>query len=214
LNLLSIEEELLEAIKDMEIVDAHEHLPPEKVRLEHNVDVFTLFSHYTIGDLVASGMPKESLENIRNNSISLKKRWKLFAPYLERIKYGSYARPAFIVAKDFYGLDDINEENYKILSEKIKADNKPGIYQRILREKCNIRVALTQAGRTDYDLDFLVPLMWLDIYAAVKSMKDVESNAANLSEKVKSLDDYLELVRKGLEKWKSEGVVGLRALLE
>jgi predicted TIM-barrel fold metal-dependent hydrolase len=210
LNFSSIEENLLESLKEIEVVDAHEHLPPEKVRLENKVDVFTLFSHYTVGDLSASGMPKESLENIRNHTISLSKRWKLFAPYLEHIKYGSYARPAYIAAKEFYGFDDINEKNYKLLSEKIKENNKPGIYHRVLREKCNIRVALTQSGRTDYDLDLLVPLMWVDNYAAVKSKKAVETNAVNLGEKVNSLDDYIEIIRKGLEKWKSEGVVGIK----
>jgi predicted TIM-barrel fold metal-dependent hydrolase len=211
---LETEESILSAIEEFEIVDAHEHLSPESFRLAQNVDVFTLFIHYTKVDLLASGLNHTkglwSQFDIHDHLIPIKKRWKLFAPYLKHIRYGSYARPAFIVAKDFYGFDDINEENYKILSEKIKADNKPGIYQRILREKCNIRVALTQAGRTDYDLDLLIPLMPIDIYAAVKSKKDVESNAANLSEKVKSLDDYLELVRKGLEKWKSEGVVGIK----
>jgi predicted TIM-barrel fold metal-dependent hydrolase len=210
LNLSSIEEDLLEALKEIEVVDAHEHLPPEKVRLEHKVDVFTLFSVYTIGDLTASGMPQEHMKKIHEPSISIEKRWELFSPYLEHIRYGSYARPAFIAAKEFYGFDDINEKNYKLLSEKIKESNKPGIYHRVLREKCNIRVALTQFDTTDYDLDLLVPLMWLDNYAAVKSKNAIESNATNLGEEVKSLDDYVKIIRKGLEKWKSEGVVGIK----
>jgi predicted TIM-barrel fold metal-dependent hydrolase len=201
LNLSSIEEALFETLKEMEIIDAHEHLPPEKVRLEHEVDVFTLFSVYTVSDLTASGMPQEYLKKIHDSSISIEKRWEMFAPYLEHIRYGSYARPAFMAAKEFYGFDEINKNNYKELSDKMTRENSPGIYHRVLRDKCNIRVALTQCDRTDYNLDLLVPLMWPDIYAAVKSKKDVESNAANLSEKVKSLDDYLELVRKGLEKW-------------
>ena len=214
MNYSETEESVLRAIEEFEIVDAHEHLSPESFRLAQKVDVFTLFIHYTKVDLLAAGFPHTnglwSQFEIHDHSIPIKKRWNMFAPYLKNIRYGSYARPAFIVVKDFYGFDDINEDNYKILSEKIKADNKPGIYHRVLREKCNIRVALTQAGRTDYDLDLLVPLMWLDVFAAVRSKKSVVSNAANLGEKVKSLDDYLELVRKGLEKWKSEGVVGIK----
>ena len=42
-----IEESLLKAFEEFEIVDAHEHLPPEKIRLDQKVDVFTLFSQYT-----------------------------------------------------------------------------------------------------------------------------------------------------------------------
>jgi len=206
----SIEESLLKAIEEFEVVDAHEHLPPEKVRLEQKVDVFTLFIHYTKTDLLASGMPQEYWDRIHDSSVPIEKRWEMFAPYLKNIRYGSYARPAFIAAKEFYGFDDINEGNYKALSERISAANTPGIYSRILREKCRIRVALTQANRTDYDLNLLVPLMPLDTYAAVRSKKSVEEHAANLGEKAKTLDDYLELVRSGLKRWKSEGAVGIK----
>lgn len=210
MNLSPVEESVLKAIEEFEIVDAHEHLPPEKVRLEQKVDVFTLFSHYTLVDLRVSGMPQEYLEKIHDSTIPIEKRWEMFAPYLRRIRYGSYARPAFIAAKEFYGFDDINERNYKDISERISDGNTHGIYRRILREKCKIRVALTQANRTDYDLDILMPLMPLGNYAVVRSKKSVEELAVNLGEKVKTLDDYLRLVRKGLEKWKSEGVVGIK----
>ena len=37
-----MEHSLLEALGRMEIIDAHEHLPPEQTRLEQEVDVFTL----------------------------------------------------------------------------------------------------------------------------------------------------------------------------
>jgi len=203
-----VEKNLFEAFQEFEIVDAHEHLSPEKVRLEQKVDVFTLFGHYTRVDLWASGMPKEGWNMIHDPTIPIEKRWEIFAPYLPSIRYGSYARPAFIVAKEFYDFDDINEGNYKAISERVSAENTPGIYRRVLREKCKIRVALAQANRTDYDLDLLVPLMPIDTYAAVRSKKAIEEHATNLDEKVKTIDDYLEVVRKGLEKWKSEGVVG------
>lgn len=219
MKLSPTEESLLKAVEEFEIVDAHEHLPPEKVRLEQEVDVFTLFGQYTRIDLWASGMPKEYWDKIHDPAIPIEKRWNMFAPYLKYIRYGAHARPAFIAAKEFYGFDDINERNHKELSERISAENTPGIYHRILRDKCKIRVALTQYNRTDYDLDLLVPLMPLDTYAAVRSKihrgtshlsKSIDELATNLGEKVETLDDYLEVIRKGLRKWKSEGVVGIK----
>jgi len=122
-----IKENVLKAIEELEIVDAHEHLPPEKVRTEQKVDVFTLFSHYTRVDLLAAGMPPEYWERIHDPTMPIDNRWEMFAPYLESIRYGSYARPAFIAAKEFYGFDDIDERNYKDLSERISAANTPGI---------------------------------------------------------------------------------------
>ncbi|MBO3832299.1 MAG: amidohydrolase family protein [Candidatus Brockarchaeota archaeon] len=222
MKLSSVGESILRAIEEFEIIDAHEHLPPEIVRLEHKADVFTLFSHYTRVDLWAAGMPRsredawgpgipgDYWDMIHNPSIPLEKRWEMFSPYLKMIRHGSYARPAFIAAREIYGFDDINEKNYKEVSERIAAENRPGIYRRILREKCRIRVALTQHNRTDYDLDLLIPLMPLDVYASVRSRKTVDEHAARLGWTVRNLDDYLEMVREGLEKWRSQGVVGLK----
>jgi predicted TIM-barrel fold metal-dependent hydrolase len=92
----------------------------------------------------------------------------------------------------------------------MQSENTPGIYRRVLREKCKIRVALTQAGRTDYDGDLLIPLMPLNTYSVVRSADDISRKAQDLGMKVANLDDYMELARKGIEKWKAEGIVGLK----
>ncbi len=159
MNYTRTEELLIGSMEDMEIIDAHEHLPPEHVRTSSKVDVMTLFSHYTRTDLITAGMKPEDYEKVINPNEPLDKRWKLFKPYFEHIRYGTYARPALIAAKEFYGFDDITDDNYRELSERMQSQNTPGIYNRILREKCKIRSALTQAGRTDYDGDLLIPLM-------------------------------------------------------
>lgn len=210
MNYTRTEELLLEAMEGMEIVDAHEHLPPEHVRTSTKVDALTLFSHYTRTDLITAGMRPEDYDKAIDSQGPLDERWKLFKPHLENIRYGSYARPAFIAAKEFYGFDDISDSNYRELSERMQSQNTQGIYHRILREKCKIRVALTQAGRTDYDGDLLVPLMPMDTYMGVRSQEDISKRADNLGMKVTTLDDYMELAKKGVIKWKSEGVVGLK----
>lgn len=210
MNYTLTEESLLEAMEDMVIVDAHEHLPPEHVRTSAKVDALTLFAHYTRTDLVTAGMKPEDYERVIDSQGNLDERWKIFKPYLEHIRYGSYAKPAFIAAKEFYGFDDINDSNYREISERMQAQNTPGIYHRILRDRCKIRVALTQAGRTDYDDDLLVPLMPMDAYISVRSQEDVSQKADNLGMKVTNLDDYMELAKKGVIKWKSEGAVGLK----
>ncbi len=203
-------QDLVEAFAEIPVIDAHEHLPPERVRVEQKVDAFTLFSHYTKLDQITAGLSPADQERVLNPELPLDDRWKLFAPILANIRYGSYARPAFIAAKEFYGFDDISEETYQPLSEAMAEANTAGIYQRILFEKCGIRAALTQAARTDYDHDFLVPLMPLDTYAAVRTWKAVANHAAQFGETVTTLDDYLSVVRKGLDRWKTERVVGLK----
>lgn len=206
----SLVQELIQSFSELPVIDAHEHLPPERDRVAQKVDVFTLFSHYTKLDQITAGLSPTDQEKVLNPELPLEDRWELFAPILESIRYGSYARPAFIAAREFYGFDDIDDETYRPLSEVIADANTEGIYRRILVEKCGIRAALTQAGRTDYDHDFLVPLMPIDMYASVRTWKDVAGRAEQFGETVTSLDDYLAIARKGLKKWKDERVVGLK----
>lgn len=208
----SVYERLLEAISGFEVIDAHEHLPPEHVRVSQHVDALTLFSHYTRTDLVTSGLARRDYDRMLDGDLPLEYRWRLFSPYLEHIRYGSYARPAFIAAKEFYGFDTIDEKTYIPLSQAMAEANKPGIYHRVLREKCKIETVLTQGHRTDYDDELLVPLMPSDNYVRVLKWEDVAQRAADLKERANTLDDYIAVMEKGVEKWMSERVIGLKMM--
>jgi len=81
----ALQKRLVEAMEAMEIIDAHEHLRPEKSRIELPVDVFTLFSHYTHGDLRVAGMPENDYQVLFDREIPLQRRWKLFSPYWREI---------------------------------------------------------------------------------------------------------------------------------
>jgi predicted TIM-barrel fold metal-dependent hydrolase len=210
MKLSKTQQVLVKAFEEFEVIDAHEHLPPEHVRTGQQVDALTLFSHYTRTDLITSGMRPEEYDALHNANLPLDYRWNLLKPFLENIRYGSYARPAFIAAKEFYGFDDINDDTYRPLSAEMQKQNAPGIYHRMLREKCRIRHALTQAGRTDYEGDLLIPLMPMDTYAAAGNWNHVAARAHELGERVSGLDDYILVCEKGLAKWKSEGAVGIK----
>ncbi|NOZ22548.1 MAG: amidohydrolase family protein [Planctomycetes bacterium] len=210
MNYTKTEKKLIEAMEQMKIIDAHEHLPPEHVRTDARVDVLVLFAHYTKTDLVTAGLAAKDYEKVVDCEQPLKERWKLFRPFLKEIRYGSYARPAFIAAKEFYGCGDITDKTYMKITERMRDMNKPGIYKKVLRKKCRILTALTQAGRTDYDTKLLTPLMPLDTHARPGSADGVDQKADALGMKVASLDDYLAMVRTALEKLKTERVVGLK----
>lgn len=205
-----LEKHLCEAMEELEIIDAHEHLGPEKVRVESPVDVFTLFSHYTRGDLGVAGMSEEDYQALFNQDIPLERRWELFAPYWREIRWGSYARAALLAAQQFYGFDDINDETYEPLSQKMKEANKPGLYERVLRDTCKIRTALTQCGSTDLGTPLLTPVMPM-VYA-MESWKDLLRPGYAPDATVRSLDDYLDVVRGYIVRVKGEGAVGLKMM--
>ncbi len=209
----SLVRQLTEAFTQIPVIDAHEHLPPEHVRTSMRVDVFTLFSHYTHLDQITAGLSEADYERVHNPDLPLDARWQLFAPVLANIRYGSYARPAFIAAKEFYGFDDINDETYRPLSEAMQAANTEGLYRRVLVEKCGLKAALTQAGRTDYDDELFIPLMPLDTYAGAVTWQQIAQRGREIADEAPdSLDEYLEMIREGLRKWKQERVVGLKMI--
>ncbi len=219
-----LEQRLISALEQIEVIDAHEHLSPEHVRTSAKVDVLTLFSHYTEGDLKVAGMSDADFQASQNHDLPLDRRWALFAPYLEHIRWGSYARAAFIAAQKFYGADDINEKTYIEISEKMAKANTPGIYQRVLRDACNIRTALTQCVRTDVDRPLLTPIMPLvadwarepepETWERVQRPAIIDwqgnSHVLDPSREVRTLDDLLSAHRTYTERVKSEGAVGLK----
>ena len=210
MQLSELEKSLCEAMEDMEIIDAHEHLGPEKVRVETPVDVFTLFSHYTRGDLQVAGMSGEDYARLFDHRIPLEQRWDLFAPYWEEIRWGSYARAALLAAEKFYGIDDINGETYGTLSERMQAANNPGIYERVLRDGCNIRTALTQCGSTALGTALLTPVMPM-VYE-METWEALSHPGFDPEAVVRSLDDYLDVVRSYVVRVKAEGAVGLKMM--
>ena len=77
----SLAHRLLDAMSEMPVIDAHEHLPPEKERVARDVDVFTLFGHYTQTDIESAGMRQEQYDWLQDPSVDLDERWQAFEPY-------------------------------------------------------------------------------------------------------------------------------------
>ncbi len=223
MKLSNTQEKMMSALAETELIDCHEHLPPEHERTSVPQDVFTLFSHYTRHDLFSAGMDRHSCRNLNafgtarpeydrlfDYSVPLEERWQTFRPYWEAIRHGSYARAARITARTVYGVPDIGDDTYQILSERIAEENTPGIYKRMLCDRCHIRVALTQCSRTDVELP-LVPLMPLGMLTDVRSREQIEGLADSVqNEMPRSLDEYIALGQAILDKWIADGTVGLK----
>ena len=214
------ESRLMAAMQEFDIVDAHEHLPPEEIRLGQPQDVFTLFSHYTPYDLFSAGMREASLGGLLNSSVPvlgglvdpsvpLEERWRIFRPYWDNIRHGSYARAASLTAKLVYGVDDITDATYHVLSERIAAENTVGIYQRVF-DRCRIRAVLTQCGHSKVEFP-LVPILPVWTFAPVGGRERIEKLATAVGADVPvRLDGYVDLVRRHLDDWVANGVVGLK----
>jgi len=210
--LSKLQHALLDAMEKMEIIDAHEHLPDEQVRLASPADVFTLFSHYARLDLRQAGMSEQDYKSLFDRGKPLEARWKRFAPFWEQIRWTCFSRPALIAAERFYGFSDINETTYREISAAMQQANTPGIYERVLRKACNIRACLTNAYDTDVKSDLLIPVLWPPLMYDVKTWEDLSHPVFDRQARVSSLDDYLEASKRYLLKAKANGVVAFKML--
>ena len=210
MNYTDLEQGLMDAMSRWQIIDCHEHLSPEAERTGKQVDVFTLFSHYTHGDLLTAGMTELEYQSLFNRDVPLETRWKTFAPHWENIRYTSYSRSVLITARKFYGIDDLTADTCRPLSQRIQAANTPGLYTRVLRDACGIRLALTQCGRTQLNSDLLVPLMPLIYEQELGKRNTLTHPSFEAGAEIRSLDDYLAAVQRYVVRMKAEGAVGLK----
>lgn len=140
----STQKDLFERISEIEVIDAHEHLPTEKDYLSNNFSGMNFFAGYIWVDLARAGIDMEFKKHMRDPGYhDVNEWWPKISPYWKYVKYGSYARAAIITARDLYGIDEINDETILDLQKAIMADNKKGLYKKIMQDKCNIRVALS-----------------------------------------------------------------------
>ena len=205
-----ISEELFEYLENVSTIDAHEHLPPEEERINQKVDALLFFQHYTRSDFITSGCPEETYNALSNTKISLQERWKKIKPYWEKIKTTSYSHAALIALKGIYGYDDIIDENIEEISQKIQSENKKGLYKKVLKDKCNIKVSINHISKVELDKEFFVSAMHVNPFTDIFNISNVRALEKTYDTPIHSLKKLENLAKKTISSWKSKSVVGLK----
>jgi len=210
MRLTGAEAALFEALSDIRVIDAHEHLVPEVVSIARQVDFFVLFSHYCAADLASAGMEPATYQRlVDDQEMPPEEKWRSFAPYYPLIRHGSYARPARIWVKEVLGHDDVTAANCREVSESLQAGNCPGLYARVLRDMCHIESALVDNAEhhAEYDMDLLRPLWRVTDYGFGHSVRTYLA-----SEGPDTLDGYLDWVHAQGERLHGVGTFGLKLI--
>jgi len=104
------------------------------------MDFFSVtLSHYASTDLVSAGMSMEQLQALRNVDTPLEEKTALFLPFWNKTSNTAYCRALVIAARDLYGVETIDAQSLPELNRRMVEQNKPGLYQKVLQEKCGIR---------------------------------------------------------------------------
>ncbi len=207
--------DILAAIRKLPVVDSHEHLIPESERLRQKVDFFTLAGHYAINDVISAGLPEEAQQLVRDEEAPMTKRWDAFEPYWEHARFTGYGQALRIAIRDVYGFPEISGASLPRINEAIRAWNKPGLYDAVLRKKGGIRYAIVD----DYwnpapvkpETDLFVPARKFDQYIMPSGPKSLAQLEQLTGIAVTSLAGLKQAMEKSFEQSLAIGMVTVKS---
>ena len=196
------------------IVDTHEHLAAERVRIGQRVDFSTLLSHYCMYDLVAAGMPKPEFDAFYSPDTAVAEKWRVFEPWYDEIRTGSYGRAAHLAMERFYGCERITSVNdAEAVTERIRATNVPGLYRRVLKEACGLKTSIV-CGPTESDPEFFHCVASMGGFVNVRSVAELERLCALMGAPASTtLSRYVDAIGQYVRRIAAKGVRGLKLAL-
>jgi hypothetical protein len=206
------EERITSAVNQIRIVDTHEHLTSEEhsIKNAEKIDFTSLFKHYAKEDLISASNSKGLVELIYNTNFPLKDRWEILQPIYKSMRSTGYGRVPLIAARDLYGISEINENTIEELSLKIREASKPGLYHKILKEKAGIDLSIQDMGHQKFDPDFYRHVERFSQFTLISSGSEIKNLGKQYDTAIKSLEDYLKLLRTAFIEGVNSGMVGVK----
>lgn len=206
-------------VDGIQLIDSHEHIIPEWQRISMPVDAFTLVSFYAILDLISAGMSPDQTEMLQSPDVPPEKKWKMFAPFWEKIRFTGYGQAVIISMRDLYGIEDFNKDTYRELSDRVAKKNKKGLYREVMKKRANIDLAILNIleSRTKEQLDEVDRTIFAPVARDTlqkftilynRTGLDVIEQENNIA--VHSLKDLVTAMEIAFEKAVKAGVVGIK----
>jgi hypothetical protein len=144
-----VDNQVSDIIERTPFVDTHEHLVEESRRVSGALhqrvlpcnDWTYLFLNYVKDDLANAGLPAVDEARFFSPDTPVAEKYRLIAPYWERVRHTGYARAVRLTLQDLYGEDDLTAETAPSIAERFHALIRPGFYREILVDRANIEYA-------------------------------------------------------------------------
>ena len=220
MNLNRTKEKLVEALAGIPVIDAHEHLVPEKERTAMEIDFSILLSQYARIELVSAGMSLEDsirlcdFNSASETRMSVTEKWELCRKYYPSIKHTSLLQPTRIWIKEVLGHEDINDGNVEEISSRLQENNTPGIYRRVLKDMCNIELALACRDRPEeYDENdgTLIKLLFVISSYFPSDTGFIQEYFREIGGKSPDVDEYIEWIFERGKVAMAKGVYGVKS---
>jgi uncharacterized protein len=215
MNLSPLARDLVAEISCLPVVDAHEHLPAEAQYLSAGYSGLNMFAGgYIWHDLESAGLSPAFKATMRaGGDRPPASWWPQIRPFWEQVRHTSYSRALRVAVQDLYGLADINDATISEFAEMVRADNRPGLYRRVLAERCHIRCLLTVEDIRDeatFPEDPLLRGMVQLEKSRGSGRQIVEALSSRCNQPIRSLEDAVDAAQSLLRRQLSQGAVALK----
>lgn len=206
---------LLEHIDSLDVFDTHEHLEPSSIRASKKIDIFNvLFNQYITDDLISAGMKEFDCKLLIDEESELEVKWNVLAPFLDDVRNTGYYRVIQIVLKDLFGIEELEESTYRVANERLKQHSKPGLYDRLLVERCRIRYCILDKLPPNEEFDHQEPYMRSTFRPHDFQLKKRRSSIVKMEKKTglekSSLSLFTDAMRRAAYTAKSKGAITLK----
>jgi predicted TIM-barrel fold metal-dependent hydrolase len=209
--------QILTEIEDIRLIDTHEHLLSEKIRLGQKIDFFNWLTTYPSRDIVSAGLSTDQMERLLDSERPLDQRWSELSPFWKYIRTTGYGRALLLAARELFDIPDINETTYQELSQKISASNQGGWYNHVLKEQAKIDLAilniiefLDPTPLEEVDHCFFAPVLCMDDLLTPCNIIDITTIERKTGTAIHCIDDMLKAMDCTFERAVTAGVVGVK----
>lgn len=194
-------------LREIKVIDTHEHLWDENWRLANPGDWSSLFFHYGNTALKVAGMSSQEEMKFYSCETPHSAKWEIFSKYYPLVRNIAYIKSVLTAIKDIYGINSIDSGSMEELSSKISAAVKPGFNRRILQQLGGMDYCMVNSFDCDEngqrypvrnwgDTELLRPDLFADgfIYPSLHKLLEKETGIAcdTLGGWLKATDLYFE----------------------
>lgn len=145
------EQELLEALREMPVIDTHEHLENEDRHEKWNV-LSDYTQHYFVCDLISSGLDPATIPWLARKDVPIMDKWAKLEKHWEYCRHTGYGQALDIAAKQLYGVEKICRETIQEVERGFETlHGRRGFSRHLLREMCGIEYVMDNIWRLDGD---------------------------------------------------------------
>lgn len=200
-------------VNGMQIVDTHEHLMEEKRVHKESIDFMWLLFHYADDDIKSAGLAKAEFAELLSSKYSIHEKWKIVKPFWEASSNTAYNRNVLLTLERLYGIPDLNDSTYELLSEKLKNSYNGKWYDFVLKEKSNIQYVIQDVDDERSGEPYFRYVEKFDQFIRIHSKAEVLALAKKANANVTSLDDYIALLAKSFQDARARGMIGVKSAL-